>query len=110
MSTSAPRGKALTLDTINPHVLDVEYAVRGELAIRADKYMHQLEEDGNKGATGQRTEATAPKNGASKKELPFNKVVTANIGNPQQKGLDQKPITYWRQVRAMRSESPRDLS
>jgi uncharacterized membrane protein YdbT with pleckstrin-like domain len=30
--------------------------------------------------------------------LGFDKVVTANIGNPQQKGLDQRPITFWRQV------------
>ncbi|EKC98621.1 glutamate-pyruvate transaminase/Glutamate-alanine transaminase [Trichosporon asahii var. asahii CBS 8904] len=70
--------KALTLESINPAVLDVQYAVRGELALKADKYMHQLE-DGDK-------------------SLPFDKVVTANIGNPQQKGLNQRPITYWRQV------------
>lgn len=31
-------------------------------------------------------------------DLPFDRVVTANIGNPQQKGLDQRPITFWRQV------------
>lgn len=70
--------KALTLESINPAVLDVQYAVRGELALKADKYVHQLE-DGDK-------------------SLPFDKVVTANIGNPQQKGLNQRPITYWRQV------------
>ncbi len=28
--------------------------------------------------------------------LPFDKVISANIGNPQQ--LDQKPITFFRQV------------
>ena len=28
----------------------------------------------------------------------MGQVVTANIGNPQQRGLDQKPITFWRQV------------
>lgn len=71
--------KALTKSTINPHVLDVEYAVRGELALKADSYAQQI-------ANGQ---------GA---DLPFDKVVTANIGNPQQRGLDQKPITFWRQV------------
>jgi alanine transaminase len=74
---SAPKG--LTRDNINPAVLEVSYAVRGELALKADKYMHQLE-DGEGG------------------ELPFDRVVTANIGNPQQKGLDQRPITFWRQV------------
>jgi alanine transaminase len=69
---------ALTTSNINPAVLEVEYAVRGELALKADQYMQQL-------ASG-------------KEGLPFDKVVTANIGNPQQKGLDQRPITFWRQV------------
>jgi alanine transaminase len=72
---------ALTASNINPAVLEVEYAVRGELALKADQYMQQL--------------ASASSEG---KELPFDKVVTANIGNPQQKGLDQRPITFWRQV------------
>jgi alanine transaminase len=71
--------KALTLDSINGRVIDVQYAVRGELALKADKYVHELED--GKGVS-----------------LPFDKVVTANIGNPQQKGLDQRPITFWRQV------------
>lgn len=69
----------LTKDNINPAVLNVSYAVRGELALKADKYAHQLA-DGHGD------------------DLPFKKVVTANIGNPQQKGLDQRPITFWRQV------------
>ena len=38
--------KALTLESINPAVLNVEYAVRGELALKADKYANQLK-DGN---------------------------------------------------------------
>ena len=75
-----PGQPALTLETINPAVLDVEYAVRGELALKADEYSQQL---------------SGSKKGG---KLPFDKVVTANIGNPQQKGLDQIPITYWRQV------------
>lgn len=79
-SGSSPRGPALTIDSINPAVLEVQYAVRGELALKADQYVHQLEEP------------------SAKSKLPFDKVVTANIGNPQQKGLDQVPITYWRQV------------
>jgi alanine transaminase len=73
------RQPALTTSNINPAVLEVEYAVRGELALKADKYMQSL-------SSGQ---------GA---DLPFKKVVTANIVNPQQKGLDQIPITYWRQI------------
>ena len=76
----APYKPALTLDSINPTVLDVQYAVRGEVAVKADQYMTKLEKEGKDA------------------NLPFDKVVTANIGNPQQSGLDQKPITYWRQV------------
>ncbi|ORY32132.1 transaminase [Naematelia encephala] len=80
-SNMPPVNPVLTLDTINPTILDVHYAVRGELALKADKYAHDL------AATG-----------GAKPALPFDKVVTANIGNPQQRGLDQVPITYWRQV------------
>ncbi len=80
------RQKCLSLKTINPAVLKVEYAVRGELAIKADEYANRI-------ADGEG------------EDLPFNKVVTANIGNPQQKGLDQKPITFWRQVRRHRRVS-----
>lgn len=73
--------KALTLDTINPAIIEAQYAVRGELATKADKYMQAIEAGGEEAA-----------------KLPFDKVVTANIGNPQQAGLGQKPITFWRQV------------
>lgn len=77
--TMSPFKPALTLDTINPAVQAVHYAVRGELAIKADKYVQVLAD-------------------MTHKPLPFEKVVTANIGNPQQQGLDQVPLTYWRQV------------
>lgn len=77
---STARSPVLTLETINPAVLDVQYAVRGELALKADKYMQELDQPGGG------------------KNLPFDKVVTANIGNPQQKGLNQRPITFWRQI------------
>ncbi|KAG5644839.1 hypothetical protein DXG03_007566 [Asterophora parasitica] len=71
----------LTLDSLNPTVAKVEYAVRGELAIKAEEYREKLKEK-NHG-------------------LPFNKVISSNIGNPQQKGLDQEPITFTRQVAAL---------
>jgi alanine transaminase len=67
---------------VNPAILKVEYAVRGEIAIKAEKYRDELK-NGNKAG------------------LPFDRVVTANIGNPQQKGLDQKPLTFGRQVAAL---------
>lgn len=67
----------LTPDSLNPAILKVEYAVRGELAIKSEDYRVQLKEG---------------------KTLPFKKVISSNIGNPQQKGLDQPPITFTRQV------------
>jgi alanine transaminase len=71
----------LTLDSINPALLKVEYAVRGELAIKAEAYRVQLAE--------------------GSKDLPFDRVISSNIGNPQQKGLDQRPLTFPRQVAAL---------
>lgn len=65
----------LTVDNINPNIRDMEYAVRGRIAIRAEEIRDQL----NNG-----------------EQLPFKAVVNCNIGNPQQ--LEQKPITFFRQV------------
>jgi len=73
-STKALR--SLTIDNINPHVKEAKYAVRGALAVRSEEYRAKL-------AKGD-------------KDLPFDTVISANIGNPQQ--LDQKPITFFRQV------------
>ena len=72
--------RGLTVDALNPAILNVQYAVRGELAIKAEEYRVQL-----------KTNATH--------DLPFNRVISTNIGNPQQTGLDQPPITFNRQVR-----------
>ncbi|KAK9760220.1 alanine transaminase, partial [Basidiobolus ranarum] len=75
-----PKGKkVLRIDSINPQVREVEYAVRGEIAIRAEELKNELE---TKGA-----------------DLPFKEIVNINIGNPQQ--LKQKPITFFRQVAAL---------
>jgi alanine transaminase len=79
MSASAPR-YALTYDNINPHVKAAKYAVRGELAVRSEEYRAQLKK-------------------GEGKDLPFDTVISANIGNPQQ--LDQKPITFFRQVASL---------
>ena len=70
--------KPLSVDALNPAIRKVEYAVRGELAIKAEAYRVQLQQ---------------PNHG-----LPFDRVISSNIGNPQQKGLDQKPLTFTRQV------------
>jgi alanine transaminase len=67
--------KSLTIETINPSVLAAQYAVRGELAIRANVLTEELKK-GN--------------------QYPFKNVVHCEIGNPQ--ALDQKPLTFIRQV------------
>eukprot|EP00126_Sphaerothecum_destruens_P008254 Sdes_comp20149_c0_seq2m13269 len=68
--------KTLTLDSINRQLLQAEYAVRGELAVKAEQLSAKLTE--------------------SPDSLPFKAITRCNIGNPQE--LDQKPITFIRQV------------
>lgn len=75
MSTSASL-HYLNINNINPHIKEAQYAVRGELAVRSEEYRARLA----RGETG----------------LPFDRIISANIGNPQQ--LEQKPITFIRQV------------
>ncbi|KAJ1910590.1 alanine transaminase [Tieghemiomyces parasiticus] len=86
-STPAPKGKVLTYESINPRIREVQYAVRGELAIKAEELKLRLDK-------GDRT-------------LAFDRIVNCNIGNPQQ--LQQKPITFFRQVAAL-TEYPDLLS
>jgi alanine transaminase len=69
--------KVLNIDTINPAVREAKYAVRGELAIRANQLEAQLKKEGEA-------------------QLPFKDIVHCEIGNPQ--ALDQKPLTFIRQV------------
>ncbi|EEY21858.1 alanine aminotransferase [Verticillium alfalfae VaMs.102] len=73
---STKPGPRLNAQNINPNVVAAQYAVRGELAVKSEEYRAKL-------AKGD-------------KDLPFDQVISANIGNPQQ--LDQKPITFFRQV------------
>jgi alanine transaminase len=76
MTVTQPTQKVLTVDNMNPLIKNVEYAVRGRLAIRSEEIRTDLE------------------NG---KKYPFDRVVSCNIGNPQQ--LNQAPITFFRQVK-----------
>lgn len=73
-----PSYRVLTNERINKHVLEAQYAVRGAIPLRAEELREQLEENGADAG------------------LPFDSVVSCNIGNPQQ--LDQKPLTFLRQV------------
>lgn len=80
MSSNMPAtgSKVLTLETLNPCVKSMEYAVRGPILLRAGAIEAEL------------------KQGSSK---PFSKVVKANIGDCHATG--QKPITFIRQVLAL---------
>lgn len=67
--------RVVTVGNMNPHVIKMEYAVRGPLVIRATAIEKELEA------------------GAQK---PFTTVTKANIGDAHAMG--QKPITFIRQV------------
>lgn len=71
--TPAPQLKD---NQLNPHALVAKYAVRGRIPTMAEDLKKKLKNDPS--------------------SVPFKKIISANIGNPQQ--LDQKPITYYRQV------------
>nr|XP_056710828.1 alanine aminotransferase 1 [Euleptes europaea] len=72
------RDKVLTLDSMNPWIKKVEYAVRGPIVTRAVQLEKELKE------------------GAKK---PFTEVIRANIGDAHAMG--QKAITFLRQVSAL---------
>uniref|UniRef100_A0A0B7BIS3 alanine transaminase n=1 Tax=Arion vulgaris TaxID=1028688 RepID=A0A0B7BIS3_9EUPU len=68
----------LNLNTLNPNVIELQYAVRGPIVIRATEIEKELK-------TG--------------KKKPFTRVVKANIGDCHATG--QKPVTFIRQVLAL---------
>ncbi|XP_007488862.1 alanine aminotransferase 1 isoform X2 [Monodelphis domestica] len=72
------REKVLTIDTMNPRVKNIEYAVRGPILLRAMELEREL------------------KQGVKK---PFTEIIRANIGDAHAMG--QKPITFLRQVLAL---------
>ncbi|KAE8290780.1 Alanine aminotransferase 2-like [Larimichthys crocea] len=74
----SPRAKVLTIDTMNPTVKKVEYAVRGPIVQRAVELERELSEGMKK---------------------PFAEVIKANIGDAHAMG--QQPITFFRQVLAL---------
>ncbi|XP_075432393.1 alanine aminotransferase 2 isoform X2 [Ascaphus truei] len=78
VGTGKPREKVLTLQSMNPQVRAVEYAVRGPIVLRAGEIERELQ------------------NGIKK---PFDEVIKANIGDAHAMG--QPPITFLRQVVAL---------
>ncbi|TPX55332.1 hypothetical protein CcCBS67573_g09487 [Chytriomyces confervae] len=77
--TAKQASKVLRVESMQKDIVRVEYAVRGEIAIRAEELRKQLS--------------------VSPNSLPFTRITNCNIGNPQQ--LAQRPITFFRQVAAL---------
>lgn len=71
-------GNILTMETLNPNIKAMEYAVRGPIVIRAGEIEKELERGVKK---------------------PFKQVIRANIGDCHACG--QRPITFLRQVVAL---------
>jgi alanine transaminase len=65
--------KPLTIDTVNPRLREVEYAIRGAIVDKADELESQL---------------------ASGVKLPFEKILRLNQGNPML--FNQQPISFLR--------------
>jgi alanine transaminase len=64
---------------MNSRIVAAEYAVRGEIVLKAMEY-----------------DTVLARGGAAAAALPFDRTIACNIGNPQ--SLGQKPITFHRQV------------
>ncbi|XP_053716682.1 alanine aminotransferase 2 [Synchiropus splendidus] len=73
-----PRERTLTMETLNPLVKAVEYAVRGPIVTKAGDIERRLQQG---------------------VKQPFSEVIKANIGDAQAMG--QQPITFLRQVVAL---------
>lgn len=80
-ASSIPYEKRLTEETMNQNLRTMEYAVRGQVVIKADEINTQLK--------------ASPDN----HPFPFDHIVYTNIGNPHSVG--QKGLTWPRQVMAL---------
>ncbi|KAM5157194.1 alanine aminotransferase 2 isoform 2-T2 [Mantella aurantiaca] len=78
MTENGVHSRILTLDSMNPAIKKVEYAVRGPIVTRAVELEKELQQGVKK---------------------PFSEVIKANIGDAHAMG--QKPITFLRQVSAL---------
>jgi aspartate/methionine/tyrosine aminotransferase len=87
-TTFIPKRKRLTEQTMSQSLRTMEYAVRGQVVIAADRI----------------NEALKDKNAQS--NYPFDHIVYTNIGNPH--GVGQLPLTWPRQVMAL-SDLPDDV-
>lgn len=73
---SSQRGVKTLISNINQKLVKAQYAVRGELVLKAAEYQLMLQNGDH--------------------NLPFDELVFCNIGNPQE--LKQQPISFFREV------------
>lgn len=81
-----PKRKRLSIETISDNLKSMEYAVRGKIAIEADRISAELAKQ-KKGTS------------TSGEKFPFDHIIYTNIGNPH--AVQQKAITWPRQVMAL---------
>ncbi|ACI64557.1 alanine aminotransferase, aminotransferase class I, partial [Thalassiosira pseudonana CCMP1335] len=72
--------KRLSIDTISDNLKAMEYAVRGKIAIEADRITEELKS-------------------STDNKYPFDHIIMTNIGNPH--AVQQKALTWPRQVMAL---------
>lgn len=83
-TTSVKVDKRLTEDTMSVNLKNMQYAVRGQVVIAADKITQNIKESND---------------GGTSNEYPFDHIIYTNIGNPHSVG--QKALTWPRQVLAL---------
>lgn len=81
MEAAAVTEKFINLDNLNPAIINIQYAVRGKIVIRANELEKELELE----QKGQNKD--------------FDKIIRANIGDCHATG--QKPLTFLRQIMAL---------
>ncbi|CAF1275728.1 unnamed protein product [Rotaria sp. Silwood1] len=83
--THGNQSKILTIESLNPRIIAIKYAIRGPIAIRAAEIEQQLKKDDH--------------------NFPFDHLIRANAGDCHASG-NQVPITYIRQFIAGCSYPP----
>ncbi|KMZ74886.1 Alanine aminotransferase 2, mitochondrial [Zostera marina] len=79
MASSTTKTPPVSIDNINPKVLNCRYAVRGAIVSHAQRLQNELQTNSD--------------------SHPFDEILYCNIGNPQ--SLGQKPISFFEQVVAL---------
>ena len=95
MNNGCTAPKSLTMENLNPRVIEVEYAVRGPIVIRAAELERKLKQ------VRPLFLRCVVKNffhhDQGEEPFPFNRIIRLNIGDCHASG-NQEPITYIRQV------------